>query len=199
MGSDTVMENGDSVKITLESKLKLTEAGKDQFNKVGPAEVYHQFDISLKKYLIDNKGDYSVIGTEMVDYTYTLSGTLSGREWKKTLSCRIQDAAGQETVTIRYGGSELKKALESAESDATAVKVTAVITLTYATADYFPERNTSNSNDNSGISAIAASRIANTESQLPITSIKRSQEGEKRYYITNRSQASLTYSAVDRT
>lgn len=63
MGSDTVMENGDSVKITLESKLKLTEAGKDQFNKVGPAEVYHQFDISLKKYLIGNNGDYSVIGT----------------------------------------------------------------------------------------------------------------------------------------
>ena len=195
MGSDTVMENGDSVKITLESKLKLTEAGKDQFSKVGPAEVYHQFDISLKKYLADINGDYSVIGTEMVDYTYTLSG----QEWTKTLSGRIQDAAGQEMVTIRYGGSDLKKALESAENDETAVKVTAVITLTYATADYFPERNTSNSNDNSGISAIAASRIANTESQLPITSIKRSQEGEKRYYITNRSQASLTYSAVDRT
>ncbi len=195
MGSDTVMENGDSVKITLESKLKLTEAGKDQFSKVGPAEVYHQFDISLKKYLTDINGDYSVIGTEMVDYTYTLSG----QEWTKTLGGRIQDAAGQEMVTIRYGGSDLKKALESAENDETAVKVTAVITLTYATADYFPERNTSNSNDNSGISAIAASRIANTESQLPITSTKRSQEGEKRYYITNRSQASLTYSAVDRT
>lgn len=195
MGSDTVMENGDSVKITLESKLKLTEAGKDQFSKVGPAEVYHQFDISLKKYLTDINGDYSVIGTEMVDYTYTLSG----QEWTKTLSGRIQDAAGQEMVTIRYGGSDLKKALESAENDETAVKVTAVITLTYATADYFPERNTSNSSDNSGISAIAASRIANTESQLSITSIKRSQEGEKRYYITNRSQASLTYSAVDRT
>lgn len=195
MGSDTVMENGDSVKITLESKLKLTEAGKDQFSKVGPAEVYHQFDISLKKYLTDINGEYSVIGTEMVDYTYTLSG----QEWTKTLSGRIQDAAGQEMVTIRYGGSDLKKALESAENDETAVKVTAVITLTYATADYFPERNTSNSSDNSGISAIAASRIANTESQLPITSIKRSQEGEKRYYITNRSQASLTYSAVDRT
>ncbi|WP_461882713.1 hypothetical protein [Fusicatenibacter sp.] len=195
MGSDTVMENGDSVKITLESKLKLTEAGKDQFSKVGPAEVYHQFDISLKKYLTDINGAYSVIGTEMVDYTYTLSG----QEWTKTLSGRIQDAAGQEMVTIRYGGSDLKKALESAENDETAVKVTAVITLTYATADYFPERNTSNSSDNSGISAIAASRIANTESQLPITSIKRSQEGEKQYYITNRSQASLTYSAVDRT
>lgn len=195
MGSDTVMENGDSVKITLESKLKLTEAGKDQFSKVGPAEVYHQFDISLKKYLADINGDYSVIGTEMVDYTYTLSG----QEWTKTLSGRIQDAAGQEMVTIRYGGSDLKEALESAENDETAVKVTAVITLTYATADYFPERNTSNSSDNSGISAIAASRIANTESQLPITSTKKSQEGEKRYYITNRSQASLTYSSVDRT
>ena len=195
MGNDTVMENGDSVKITLESKLKLTEAGQDQFSKVGPEEVYHQFDINLKKYLTTNNGEYNVIGTDMVDYTYTLSGN----GLNQTEKGRIQNIAGQDTITIHYGGSELKKALESAKSDATAVTVKAEITLTYATADYFPERNTSSSDDNSGISAIATSRIANTESQLPITSTKSFQEGKKRYYITNRSQASLTYSSVDRT
>ena len=195
MGSDTVMENGDSVKITLESKLKLTEAGQDQFSKVGPEEVYHQFDINLKKYLTTNNGEYNVIGTDMVDYTYTLSGN----GLNQTESGRIQNIAGQDTITIHYGGSELKKALESAKSDATAVTVTAEITLTYATADYFPERNTSSSDDNSGISAIAASRIANTESQLPITTTKEIQENAERYYITNPSKASLTYSAVDRT
>ncbi len=193
MGSDTVMENGDSVKITLESKLKLTEAGKDQFSKVGPAEVYHQFDISLKKYLTDINGEYSVIGTEMVDYTYTLSG----QEWTKTLSGRIQDAAGQEMVTIRYGGSDLKKALESAKNDETAVKVTAVITLTYATADNFPQRKTSNNNDNSGISVVGTSRIANTESQLPITRNKATKEHKNRYYVANQSKATLNYSATD--
>ena len=62
--SDTVMENGDSVKIKLQSTLKLTEAGKDRFDKVGPSEFYHRFDVSLKKYLKElNGGEYDVIGT----------------------------------------------------------------------------------------------------------------------------------------
>ena len=42
---DTAMENDDSVKIRLESTLKLTEAGKGRFDKLGPLEFYHQFDI----------------------------------------------------------------------------------------------------------------------------------------------------------
>ena len=46
---DTAMEDSDSIKINLESKLKLTEAGKDRFNKLGPSEVHHQFTINLEK------------------------------------------------------------------------------------------------------------------------------------------------------
>lgn len=195
MGSDTVMENGDSVKITLESKLKLTEAGKDQFSKVGPAEVYHQFDINLKKYLAGNSEEYTVIGTEMVDYTYTLSGN----GFSKTISGRLQNVASQETLTLHYGGSDLKKALEvaDADSDETAVIVTAEITLTYATADNFPQRKISNNNDNSGISVVGTSRIANTESQLPITRNKETKEHKNRYYVANQSKATLNYSATD--
>ena len=193
MSNDTAMENGDSIKITLESKLKLTEAGKDQFDKIGPAEVYHQFTINLKKYLSGSSGEYNVIGTEMVDYTYTLSG--NGLE--KTQSGRIQNAADQETVTLHDGGMDLKKALESATSVEKAVTVTAEITLTYEQSDYFPQRNTSNSSDNSGISAVAVSKLANTESQLAITENKTDKTDGYRYYITNPSKASLTYQAVD--
>ena len=193
MGSDTVMENGDSIKIMLESKLKLTDAGKDQFSKVGPAEVYHQLDINLKKYLADNSEEYTVIGTEMVDYTYTLSGN----GFSKTISGRLQNAASQETLTLHYGGSDLKKALEAADRDETAVTVTAEITLTYATADNFPQRKTSNNNDNSGISVVGTSRIANTESQLPITRNKEAKEHKNRYYVANQSKATLNYSATD--
>ena len=190
---DTTMENGDSIIIKLESKLKLTEAGKERFDKLGPAEFYHEFDVSMKKYLQNETAKYDVIGTEMVDYTYTLSG--NGLQYKKEDS--INDAAGLETLTLKYGGKELKGALEQAKSDATAVTVTAEIRLTYAGADHFPVRNTSDEKDNSGISPEGVSRIANTEVQLPITENKITSEDKNRYYITNPSRATLTYYTVD--
>lgn len=192
--NDTVMENGDSVKIKLQSTLKLTEAGKDRFDKVGPSEFYHRFDVSLKKYLKElNGGEYDVIGTENVSYTYTLTG--NGLNVKKEET--FQNVAGLDTLTLQYGGSDLKKALEKAKEDATAITVTAEITLTYASADKFPVRNTADTNDASGISVVGVSRIANTQTQLPITENKRTGEDNSRYYTTNPSKAKLTYSAVD--
>ena len=193
---DTIMENRDSVKIKIESTLKLTEAGKDQFAKLGPDQIYHQFDVSLKKYLQEiNGGEYDVIGTEDASYTYTLTGNdLNVKKEEK-----FQNVAGLDTLTIQYGGSDLKKALEKAENDETAVTVTAEITLTYTSSDHFPERDTSNNNDDSGISVIAVSRIANTDNQLPITTNKLTQEDKSRYYTANPSKASLTYSSIDRT
>ena len=191
--SDTVMENGDSVKIKLQSTLKLTEAGKDRFDKVGPSEFYHRFDVSLKKYLKElNGGEYDVIGTENVSYTYTLTG--NGLNVKKEE--KFQNVAGLDTLTLQYGGSDMKKALEKAVDDNTAVTVKAEITLTYTSSDHFPERDTSNSSDNSGISVMAVSRIANTDNQLPITTNKRTQEDTKRYYTEDPSRAILEYSAI---
>lgn len=191
--NDTVMENGDSVKIKLQSTLKLTEAGKDRFDKVGPSEFYHRFDVSLKKYLKElNGGEYDVIGTENVSYTYTLTG--NGLNVKKEE--KFQNVAGLDTLTLQYGGSDMKKALEKAVDDNTAVTVKAEITLTYTSSDHFPERDTSNSSDNSGISVMAVSRIANTDNQLPITTNKRKQEDTKRYYTENPSRAILEYSAI---
>ena len=193
---DTIMENRDSVKIKIESTLKLTKAGKEQFAKLGPAQIYHQFDVSLKKYLQEiNGGEYDVIGTEDASYTYTLTG--KGLNVKKEE--KFQNVAGLDTLTIQYGGPDLKKALENAVDDATAVTVTAEITLTYTSSDHFPERDTSNSNDDSGISVIAVSRIANTDNQLPITTNKLTREDIRRYYTANPSKASLTYSSIDRT
>nr|WP_296047959.1 hypothetical protein [uncultured Blautia sp.] len=192
---DTIMESGDSIKIHLESKLKLTEAGKGRFNTLGPSQFYHEFDISLKKYL-KNQTAYGAIGTELVSYTYTLSGKgLDYTEKKDTLL----NAAELETLTLKYGSTELKKALETANDDSSAVIVTADITLTYAGTDHFPARNTSDNADNSGITAVGISRIANTSIQLPITGNKKDIEDKNRYYITNLSKAILKYSTVDQT
>ena len=191
---DTAMENGDGIKISLTGKMWLTEAGIAQFQSLGPSEVYHEFDVSLQKYLNNNSTMSEVIGTENVKYTYTFS--TSDNTSFHSESGSISNAAGLETLTLQYGSSDLKKKLESAQSEENAVIITADITLTYDLADHFPVRNTTNSNDQSGISVTGVSRIANTSTQLPITENKKSETHKNRYYITNRSKASLTYFAV---
>ena len=193
---DTAMENGDGIKIKLIGKLWLTDAGRAQFQLLGPSEVYHEFDISLKKYLEKAAGINGVIGTENIQYIYQLSksdGTEIHSEKGKN-----SNAAGLETMSLRYGSSELKSALERADSEKNAITVTAEITLTYDGVDDFPVRGTADT-DNSGASVVGVSRIANTSTQLPITENKKTEEDENRYYITNPSKAILRYSSVDGT
>ena len=191
---DTAMENGDGIKINLTGELWLTDAGRAQFQLLGPSEVYHEFDISLKKYLEKAAGINGVIGTENIQYIYQLSksdGTEIHSEKGKN-----SNAAGLETMSLRYGSSELKSALERADSEKNAITVTAEITLTYDGVDDFPVRGTADT-DNSGASVVGVSRIANTSTQLPITENKKTEEDKNRYYITNPSKAILRYSSVD--
>lgn len=193
---DTAMEDSDSIKINLKSKLKLTEAGIGRFDKLGPSEVHHQFTINLKKYL-QGKAEEDVIGTEMVNYTYTFKKADGTEIYTETGT--ISDAAGKDILSLQYGSKDLKKELEKATDDASAITVTAEITLTYAGADKFPVRNTADSSDDSGISVVGVSRIANTQTQLPIAGNKLNGNDQNRYYSTNPSKAKLTYSAVDQT
>ena len=193
---DTAMENGDGIKINLTGELWLTDAGRAQFQLLGPSEVYHEFDISLKKYLEKAAGINGVIGTENIQYIYQLSksdGTEIHSEKGKN-----SNAAGLETMSLRYGSSELKSALERADSEKNAITVTAEITLTYDGVDDFPVRGIADT-DNSGASVVGVSRIANTSTQLPITENKKTEEDKNRYYITNPSKAILRYSSVDGT
>lgn len=191
---DTAMENGDGIKISLTGKLWLTEAGKSQFKSLGPSEVYHEFDVSLKKYLKEAAGISDVIGTENITYTYTVAK--SDNKSIFTKEGTLSGVAGKDTLTLQYGSAELKTALELAEAENSAVTVTAVITLTYDGADKFPVRDTA-AVDNSGTSVVGVSRIANTSTQLPITENKETKEDKKRYYVTNPSKAKLTYSSVN--
>lgn len=192
---DTAMENGDGIKISLTGKLWLTEAGKSQFQSLGPSEVYHEFDVSLKKYLKEAVGISDVIGTENITYTYTVAK--SNNETIFTEEGSLSGIAGKDTLTLQYGSVGLKKALESAKAENSAVTVTAVITLTYDGADKFPVRDTAVTSDNSGTSVVGVSRIANTLTQLPITENKKTEENQNRYYVTNPSKAKLTYSSVN--
>ena len=191
---DTAMENGDGIKISLTGKLWLTEAGKSQFKSLGPSEVYHEFDVSLKKYLKEAAGISDVIGTENITYTYTVAK--SDNKSIFTKEGTLSGVAGKDTLTLQYGSAELKTALELAEAENSAVTVTAVITLTYDGADKFPVRDTA-AVDNSGTSVVGVSRIANTSTQLPITENKETKENINRYYVTNPSKAKLMYSSVN--
>lgn len=193
---DTAMENGDGIKINLTGELWLTEAGLAQFQLLGPSEVYHEFNISLKKYLENADGINGVIGTENIQYKYQFSksdGTEIYSEKGKN-----SNAAGLETMSLRYGSSKLKSALEEADSEENAITVTSEITLTYDGVDDFPVRGTADT-DSSGTSVVGVSRIANTSTQLPITENKKTNEDKNRYYITNPSKAILRYSSVDGT
>lgn len=196
--ADTVMGNGDGIKIKLDSKLKLTEAGNGRFDKLGPSEFYHQFDIGLKEYIQNSSGSETIIGTENVKYVYTVS---KGNKTIYTVSGSIQNAAALENLSIQYGSAELKKELDTAVDDDSAVTVTAEVVLTYDTADKFPVRNTSDGSDVSGISPVLTSRIANTGTQLPIATggNKVTKDDTKRYYTANQTKAMLTYTTVDET
>ena len=193
---DTAMENGDGIKIKLTGELWLTEAGQDQFKSLGPSEVYHEFDISLKKYLENAAGINGVIGTENIQYIYQFSKSDGTEIYSK--KGKNSNAAGFETMSLRYGSRELKSALETANSEQNAITVTAEITLTYDGVDDFPVRGTADT-DNSGTSVVGVSRIANTSTQLPITENKKTADDKNRYYITNPSKAILRYSSVDGT
>lgn len=191
---DTAMENGDGIKINLTGELWLTEAGRAQFQLLGPSEVYHEFDISLKKYLEKAAGINGVIGTENIQYIYRFSKSDGTKIYSE--EGKNSNAAGLETMSLRYGSSELKSALEKADSEKNAITVTAEITLTYDGVDDFPVRGTADT-DSSGTSVVGVSRIANTSTQLPITENKKPEEDNNRYYITNPSKAILRYSSVD--
>ena len=193
---DTAMENGDGIKINLTGKLWLTEAGLAQFKLLGPSEVYHEFDISLKKYLEKAAGINGVIGTENIQYIYRFSKSDGTKIYSE--EGKNSNAAGLETMSLRYGSRQLKSELERADSEKNAITVTAEITLTYDGVDGFPVRGTADT-DNSGASVVGVSRIANTSTQLPITENKKTEEDENRYYITNPSKAILRYSSVDGT
>lgn len=192
----TAMENGDGIKIKLTGKLWLTEAGRVQFKLLGPSEVYHEFNISLKKYLENADGINGVIGTENIQYKYQFSKSDGTKIYSE--KGKNSNAAGLETMSLRYGSRQLKSALEEADSEENAITVTAEITLTYDGVDDFPVRGTADT-DSSGTSVVGVSRIANTSTQLPITENKKTNEDKNRYYITNPSKAILRYSSVDGT
>ena len=185
---DVVMENGDSIRISLECELSLTDAGKQYFANLGPRELHHQFDIHMRKYLKDVTSE-TVIGAEGATYTYVVK---QGETTVYETNVTIQGSENLDALKIRYGSEDLKKALINGN-----VTVSATVILSYPLAgQYFPAR--SGESDQSGISVAATSRVANVASQLPIVSNRQSKEEGKRYYTKDSSGAKLCFNTYDK-
>ena len=185
---DVVMENGDSIRISLECELSLTDAGKQYFANLGPRELHHQFDIHMRKYLKDVASE-TVIGAEGATYTYVVK---QGETTVYETNVTIQGSENLDALKIRYGSEDLKKALINGN-----VTVSATVILSYPLAgQYFPAR--SGESDQSGISVAATSRVANVASQLPIVSNRQSKEEGKRYYTKDSSGAKLCFNTYDK-
>lgn len=195
--NDTKMEDGDSIKVTLTSTLKLNDAAKQSFYDYTPSKVNHRFNLNMKKYLEGDVAD-TVIGAVGASYTYTITGagasnpidtvtqTLSGSEILNELSMECSSGAAADMA--QYLKNNYNK-------DGT-LTITAEITLPYPTlGTYFPARSKSDSID--GIFASAVSRVANESSQLPITSNKRTADSSNHYYTENPSNASLNYYTIN--
>ena len=126
-------------------------------------------------------GINGVIGTENIQYIYQLSKSNGTKIYSE--EGKNSNVAGLETMSLRYGSSKLKSALEEAGSEKNAITVTAEITLTYDDVDGFPVRGAADT-DSSGTFVVGVSRIANTSTQLPITENKKPEEdkNKNRYY-----------------
>lgn len=184
------MQNGDSISVTMTSTLSLTNQGTIYFKSNAPEQLYHQFNITMKKYQNGSNSD-AVLGAESATYTYTIKK--SGEEQAiYTKTDTVEGLAGKDALSIFYGGSNMVENLKTG-----ALIVTATVTFHYpVVADYFPERATEGSG-NDGIWVSADSRVANVDTQLPITLHKNTATDKRRYYTENASNASLNYHTVN--
>lgn len=197
--SDTIMSDGDSIQVTLSSTLGLTEIGKVKFAYYKPAELDHQFNVNLKKYLKAESGDTVsdvLIGAEGASYSYTITSSEATDLWDPVEVTEVQSAT-MEKLTINCGKNNAQKIAEYFKEHKEGIlTIQAVITLPYPTVgSFFPGRNTDD--DPSGISVVADSRVATATTQLPITQNKKTIEDEERYYTQNPSEATLIYNTYD--
>lgn len=185
----TSMANRDSIKITLETNLKLSdnETVKNLFATYQPKEMYQQFAINLKKYDSSGNGTDAVIGATSATWKYMVyNGDNLLEENKKMLN-------GEEQLILTYGGSDMPARIKEADRSGNSLKIQAVVTLYYddIISQGFPARD--NGDTNSGIGVLAESRLANRENILSITSNKKTATDTNRYYTETTSFATLTY------
>lgn len=185
------MQNGDSIEVRLESTISLTDEGAFNYGQgYPPADLYHQFLLSLRK-MDENGVSASLIGAEEIQWTYTIGNEVigAGTEYPRDL----------DVLALTFGtdGTDMIKKL-MADSDHS-VTVEATITLRYGNnvSAVFPERGTDDSM--SGLYVHAESRAAADSNLLPTTGVKAKMMDETNgFYCASPSSAIMSYNAIEK-
>ena len=186
-----VVQNDDTIEVTLSSEIKLSESDnvKELFRRMPPAELYHQFSLSLKKSDAEGYLTDWIIGAQNIQWEYFVgvdridSGSLNPEEDMEVL-----------TITL---GKDKTGLIDKFKNNET-VTVKAVITLSYGNnvGTIFPERA---SNDHlTGLLVHAKSCVAMDYNQLAIATVKSEKDHSARYYCESPSHATMSYDAIEK-
>lgn len=194
-GSGTEMTGGDAIRVQLSSELCLTDAGKARYKEgYKPVDLNHRFTIDLKKVVGGNTTE-SVLGVTGISWNYTVvgkDGQELGTSGQRTYTPGELDSFSVSSGSY-FNAGNMVTWIEKYEP----LKVKAEIILQYGNnvGSVFPARTGENSSDGSYVHA--ESRVANAESQLPITANKLKADGQELYYCVTPSSASLTFDAIE--
>ena len=194
-GSGTEMTGGDAIRVQLSSELRLTDAAKARYREgYKPVDLNHRFTIDLKKVVGGNTTE-SVLGVTGISWNYTVvgkDGQELGTSGQRTYTPGELDSFSVSSGSY-FNAGNMVTWIEKYEP----LKVKAEIILQYGNnvGSVFPARTGENSSDGSYVHA--ESRVANAESQLPITANKLKADGQELYYCVTPSSASLTFDAIE--
>ena len=185
------MQNGDSIEVQLTSTISLTDEGAFNYGQgYPPADLYHQFLLSLRK-MDENGVSASLIGAEEIQWTYTIGNEVvgSGTEYPRDL----------DVLALTFGTDRTDMIKKLKTDSGHSVTVEATITLRYGNnvSAVFPERGTND--ETSGLYVHAESRAAADSNLLPTTGVKAKMEDEtNRFYCASPSSATMSYNAIEK-
>ena len=185
------MQNGDSIEVQLTSTISLTEDGATYYKwDFAPANLYHQFLLSMRKKDKDGAVSASLIGAEEIQWTYTIGNEVvgSGTEYPRDL----------DVLALTFGTDRTDMIKKLKTDSGHSVTVEAKITLRYGNnvSAVFPERGTND--ETSGLYVHAESRAAADSNLLPTTGVKAKVDETNGFYCASPSSATMSYNAIEK-
>lgn len=185
------MQNGDSIEVKLESEISLTADGVEYYGKgYAPAELYHQFLLSMRKKDENGAVSASLIGAEDIQWTYTIDG--------ETIGSGTEHPRDLDVLTLKFGTKETHLIEKLRDSEGHSVTVGATITLRYGNnvSAVFPER--AADDPTSGLYVHTESRVAADSNLLPTTGVKDKKDETDGFFCSSPSNATMSYDAIEK-
>ena len=189
--SDTLVKDSDTIQVTISTELTLNPAAAQAFRNYAPKNLYHQFNVSMRKILSGSPKVYAaMLEAESISWRYEL------KNGDNSLHTKMDVVSPQnlDVLTIN-SGSEISSDFVGWMKTYDGVTVAATITMTYGNdvGSIFPARS---GEDNAGLYVHCNSRLANEISQLPITTYVKDGDDNKHYFSSRPSDAEMTFEAA---